>query len=67
MEESLNVCDFVIDPPQTRLYNTFNFDKADELFKIGFDETENRILELLGSVDLDKVIQQKMIHSVKNK
>lgn len=40
VEESLTLCDFIIDPPQTRLYNTFDFGKADEIYKIGFDETE---------------------------
>jgi len=59
VQESLDLCDIVIDPPQTRLFNTFDFAKADEIFKIGFVETENRILELAGLVDLEQVIQEK--------
>ncbi len=59
VNESLAVCDFVIDPPQTRLFNTFDFDKADEIFRIGFDETEKRILELFESFDLEQVIRKK--------
>ena len=59
VEESLKICDFVIDPPQTRLFNTFDFGRADEIFRIGFDETEQRILQLFDSVDLDQVIQEK--------
>lgn len=58
VNESLAVCDFVIDPPQTRLFNTFDFGKADEIFKIGYDETERRILELAELVDLNSVIQE---------
>ncbi|MBL7970078.1 MAG: patatin-like phospholipase family protein [Prolixibacteraceae bacterium] len=60
VSESLAKCDFVIDPPETRLYNTFDFKKADEIFKIGFDETEKRILEMFDSVDLNQVLQEKL-------
>lgn len=57
--QSFTLCDFVIDPPQMRLYNTFDFGKADEIFKIGFEETEQRILELADLIDLKKVISEK--------
>jgi NTE family protein len=60
VHESLDLCDFVIDPPQTRLFNTFDFGKADEIFKIGFEETEQRILELADLIDLNGVIQEKV-------
>jgi len=50
---SLSKCDFVIDPPATRRFNTFDFNKADELFEIGFKETEKRIPEI------QKIISQK--------
>lgn len=59
VDDSLAVCDFVIDPPQTRMFNTFDFDKADEIFRIGFEETEQRILELFDSVDLNRIVQEK--------
>lgn len=59
VHESFALCDFVIDPPQTRLYNTFDFGKADELFRIGFEETEKKILEMVNLVDLQRVIQEK--------
>lgn len=62
VEESLDICDFVIDPPQTRHFNTFDFGKADEIFKIGLEETEQRILELFDSIDLEKVMEQKDAH-----
>ena len=66
VHESLDLCDFVIDPPQTRLFNTFDFGKADEIFKIGFDETEQRILELADLVDLNGVIQEKASRTIKD-
>lgn len=59
VHESLAVCDFVIDPPETRLFNTFDFSKADEIFRIGFEETERRMLEIFDSVDIVKIIQEK--------
>lgn len=59
VKESMALCDFVIDPPQTRLYNTFDFGKADELFKIGFDETERRILEVADFIDLNSILQER--------
>jgi len=65
VHESLAMCDLVIDPPQTRLFNTFDFGKADEIFKIGFDETEQRILELADFVDLNGVIQEKISRAIK--
>jgi NTE family protein len=60
VRESLAKCDFVIDPPETRLYNTFDFKKADEIFRIGFEETEKRILEMFDSVDLNQIVQEKI-------
>ncbi len=67
VHESLAVCDFVIDPPQTRLFNTFDFGKADEIFKIGFDETEQRILELAELVDLNSVIRGMTSRTITDK
>jgi NTE family protein len=64
--ESLAVCDFVIDPPQTRLYSIFDFGKADEIFKIGFDETERQILEFAELIDLNGVIQEKANRIITN-
>lgn len=65
VKESLDLCDFVVDPPQTRLFNTFDFGKADEIFKIGFDETEQHILELADLIDLNGVIQEKVSRTIK--
>lgn len=59
VRESLSKCDFVIDPPETRKFNTFDFKKADEIFKIGFEETEKRILQMFDSIDLNQVVQEK--------
>ncbi len=57
---------FVIDPPETRKFNTFDFKKADELFRIGFDETEKRILEMFDSINLSQVIQENSRKAIKN-
>ena len=65
VQESLDLCDFVVDPPQTRLFNTFDFGKADEIFKIGFDETEQHILELADLIDLNGLIQEKASRTIK--
>ena len=59
VRESLAKCDFVIDPPETRKFNTFDFSKADEIFRIGFEETEKQILEMFDSIDLGKVFQER--------
>ena len=60
VRESLAKCDFVIDPPETRKFNTFDFSKADEIFRIGFDETEKLILEMINSIDLSSVDYEKV-------
>jgi NTE family protein len=59
VRESLTRCDFVIDPPETRLFNTFDFKKADEIYKIGFEATEQRILEMFDSIDLEQLAKEK--------
>lgn len=59
VNESLALCDFVIDPAQTRMFNTFDFGKADEIFQIGYDETIKRIPEILNSVDLYRAAREK--------
>jgi NTE family protein len=66
VSESLSKCDFVIDPPETRLFNTFDFKKADEIFQIGFEETEKRILEMFDSIDINQVVKEKMNRTIKN-
>jgi NTE family protein len=66
VRESMANCDFVIEPPETRKYNTFDFKKADEIFRIGFEETEKRILEMFDSIDLSQIIEEKMSRAIKN-
>ena len=66
VRESLMKCDFVIDPPETRKFNTFDFKKADELFRIGFEETEKRILEMFDSIDLSQIIQETSRKAIKD-
>jgi len=63
---SLTKCDFIIDPPETRKYNTFDFKKADEIFQVGFKETEKRILEMFDSIDLKQLINEKTNRTITN-
>ncbi|MGQ7868099.1 patatin-like phospholipase family protein [Sunxiuqinia sp. sy24] len=57
--EKFGLCDFVIDPPKIRKYSTFDFSKANEIYAIGFEETENRILDFFEQLDLNKVMEEK--------
>lgn len=66
VKESLAKCNFVIDPPETRKYDTFDFRKADELFRIGYEETEKQLLNIFDSIDLTLTIQEKINHTIKN-
>jgi NTE family protein len=59
VEDSRKICDFMIEPPGTREFSTFNFNKAEEIYQIGFNETEKHILNIFESVDLKKVLQLK--------
>ena len=59
VEHSKEICDFMIEPPATREFSTFNFNKTEEIYRVGFKETEKRILEIFESVDLKKVLELK--------
>ncbi len=52
-------CNLVIDPPAMQRYSVFDFSKADEIYDIGFSETETRILQLSEILDLERVIAEK--------
>ena len=54
---SFRDCNFVIDPPQVRRYSTFAFDKAREIYQLGFDETEQHILDFFSLIDVKAVVQ----------
>lgn len=53
--ESIRICDFLIEPPRTRAYSTFAFNKAKEIYKIGFDFAEKSIINAFDSVDVEKI------------
>lgn len=59
VEDSKKICDFIIEPPSAREFSTFNFNKADEIYQMGFNETEDLILKIFNSVDLKKVLEQR--------
>ena len=38
IRNELGYCDYIVDPPGTRRYTTLDFNKADEIFDIGYQE-----------------------------
>ena len=56
VHESFAICDFIINPPQARLFSIFDFKRANEIFKIGFEETEGRMAELLDIIGHRKIL-----------
>ncbi len=38
VKNEIKYCDYLIDPPKARDFNTFDFHKADEIFEIGYNE-----------------------------
>ncbi|SHJ87497.1 NTE family protein [Tangfeifania diversioriginum] len=59
VETSKQICDFVIEPPEARNYSTFAFGKAEEIYQVGYDETEKQILRLFESINLERVMELK--------
>jgi len=55
VEKSKVLCDFYIEPPDARNYSTFAFNKAEEIYEVGFNETEKKLRDLFNDIDLDKV------------
>lgn len=66
VRNNFELCDFIIEPPELRKINTFDFAKAEEIYQIGFDETESRILEFFDLLNLEKVLTEKKKRLVKN-
>jgi len=59
VHESFAICDFIINPPETSLYSIFDFGRANDLFKIGFEATERRISELFEIIAHRKILLEK--------
>lgn len=59
VEDSKKICDFVIEPPEARDYSTFNFNKAEEIYQVGYDATVRQIMKLFEDIDLGKVMELK--------
>lgn len=57
VEKSKVLCDFFIEPPDTRNYSTFAFNKAEEIYEIGYQETEKKLRELFNDINLEKVTE----------
>jgi len=59
VQESFAICDFIINPPETRLFNIFDFGRANDLFRLGFEETESRISELFEIIAHRNILLEK--------
>lgn len=57
VEKSKVLCDFFIEPPDARNYSTFAFNKAEEIYEVGYKETENKLRKLFDDIDLEKVME----------
>ncbi len=57
VEDSRKLCDFMIEPPETRDFTTFSFNKAEEIYKVGFEATEKHILHAFDSIELEKILE----------
>ena len=59
VEDSKKLCNFLIEPPETRDYNTFNFNKTQEIYEVGVKETERYIAHAFDSIELEKILELK--------
>lgn len=59
VHESFAICDFIINPAETRPYSIFDFGKADELFSLGYNETNRRMPELFEIIATRNILIEK--------
>jgi len=59
VHESFAICDFILNPAETRKYSVFDFAKADDLFMIGYDETIRRMPELFEIIAIRNILIEK--------
>lgn len=59
VEKSRKICDFVIEPPEAREFSTFNFNRAEEIYQVGYNATINQIMKLFEDINLKKVMELK--------
>jgi NTE family protein len=59
VHESFAICDFIINPAETRPYSIFDFGKADDLFNLGFIETNRRMPELFEIIATRNILIEK--------
>lgn len=59
VEDSKKICDFVIEPPEARNFNTFNFNRAEEIYQVGYNATVKQIMKLFEDINLGKVTELK--------
>jgi NTE family protein len=59
VEESKRICDFVIEPPEVREFSTFSFNRANEIYQVGYDATVRQIMKLFEDFNFEKVTELK--------
>jgi NTE family protein len=48
IRNELGYCDYIVDPPGTRRYTTLDFNKADEIFDVGYEEGQKLAARLVA-------------------
>ncbi len=62
IRNELGYCDYIVDPPGTRRYTTLDFNKADEIFDVGYQEG----LRLVAMLQADeKAAGYPIAHEIK--
>ena len=56
VKNRMDECDLVIDPVEARRYGTFDFNRAQELFNIGYKATEEVMYHLTKNINLEKSV-----------
>lgn len=59
VEDSKKICDFVIEPPEVREFSTFNFNRAEEIYKEGYKATVKEVMKFFEDINLEKVTELK--------
>lgn len=59
VKKQIEKCDFVIEPQGTNQFGTFEFNKSQELFDIGYRSTEKAILDTMGSFNIERIVERK--------
>lgn len=62
VRERMKQCGVLIDPPETRRFGTYEFDKAQELYDIGYKAAEAKIMEITEGLNLNKILSNRFLY-----